>query len=107
VAVFSSQEVEIKMQDMNGFTPAEFLRPYGDVGNLNNTSLFRHDGTSFKLKNFRVNFIDSKRMKQTNQEENGKLVSKIVKTNTPKNFLKSDSSQDSLTKGRKDFKKIE
>jgi hypothetical protein len=36
VAVFSSRIAQIKMLDANNLTPAEFLRPYGEVGNLGN-----------------------------------------------------------------------
>jgi hypothetical protein len=39
VAVFSSHTVRETLQKNNGFSPAEFLRPFGEVGNLGNISL--------------------------------------------------------------------
>jgi hypothetical protein len=59
IMVLSSDSAILKMKQ-NGLTPAEFLRPFGNVGNLGNISLKTIDKhESFKLSNFRVNFIDS------------------------------------------------
>jgi hypothetical protein len=38
-AVFSSQTSKDILKKENGLTPAELLRPFAEVGNLNNISL--------------------------------------------------------------------
>jgi hypothetical protein len=50
------------MLEINGLTPAEFLRPFGDVGNLNNYIVRTTEKTEYRLDKFRVNFVDSHRM---------------------------------------------
>ena len=63
VCVFSSQNTQQRMMDVNGLTPAEFLRPFGEVGNLNNYLVKTIEkNQSYKFNNFRVNFIDSQSM---------------------------------------------
>ena len=63
VAVFSSKLTQAKMMETNGLTPAEFLRPFGVVGNLSNYSVKTCEkNTPYKLNRFRVNFIDSNNM---------------------------------------------
>jgi len=62
VAVFASPTT-IEKFAKNNLTPAEFLRPYGHVGNLNNYSMKTADKSEpYKLNNFRVNFIDKNLM---------------------------------------------
>ena len=71
--VLSSDSAISKMAQ-NSLTPAEFLRPFGNMGNLGNISLRtieKHE--AFKLRNFRVNFIDSHLM-----QNNPKLSSQLV-----------------------------
>ncbi len=44
----------------NGLSPAEFLRPFGDVGNLGGYAMRTNDkNEAIKLSNFRINFIDA------------------------------------------------
>ena len=44
----------------NGLTPAEFLRPFGVVGNLGGYAMRTNDkNEAVKLANFRINFIDA------------------------------------------------
>ena len=46
--------------EVNGLTPAEFLRPFGEVGNLSNYLVRTCDkNMAYKLNRFRVNFVDS------------------------------------------------
>jgi len=60
VCVFSSNSVLRRMIDLNGLTPAEFLRPFGEVGNLSNYLVRSCDRNApYKLNRFRVNFVDS------------------------------------------------
>ena len=79
VVVFASASATQKLRE-NNLTPAEFLRPFGNVGNLNNCSVKtceKHE--PFKLSNFRVNFIDSGSM-VTDPRTSAKIVDSIFKT---------------------------
>ena len=69
--------------EMNGLTPAEFLRPFGEVGNLSNYQVKTVDKNEpYKLEKFRVNFIDSNRM-SSDSKENARIVEKIFQTCRP------------------------
>ena len=60
VCVYSSKITQDRMLEVNGITPAEFLRPFGEVGNLGNYLLRTCDkNVAYKLADFRVNFVDS------------------------------------------------
>jgi hypothetical protein len=60
--VQASKTTEIKLAG-NNLSPAEFLRPFGEVGNLGGYTLRTSDrNESVKLQNFSVNFIDSSLM---------------------------------------------
>jgi len=59
-AVFSSPSVKEILKKQSSLTPAELFRPYAEVGNLNNISLQTCEKNApFKLKNFKVDFVDS------------------------------------------------
>ena len=59
VMVFSSQTATKKFE-ANNLSPAEFLRPFGEVGNLGGYTLRTSEKQErVKLQNFKVNFIDS------------------------------------------------
>ena len=59
VMVFSSNSAKKKLE-YNNLTPAEFLRPFGEVGNLGGYTIRTNEKQErVKLENFRVNFIDS------------------------------------------------
>ena len=59
ICVFSSRSAQ-KRIEANGLTPAEFLRPFGEVGNLSNYLVRTCDkNTPYKLNRFRVNFVDA------------------------------------------------
>lgn len=65
VCVFSTKNVVKRMEDVNGLTPAEFLRPFGEVGNLSNYLVRSCDRNApYKLNRFRVNFIDNHLMSE-------------------------------------------
>jgi hypothetical protein len=60
VMVLSSPNAMKKMA-LNNLKPAEFLRPYGIVGNLGGYQLktnVKNEQGCVKLNNFRVNFVD-------------------------------------------------
>ena len=60
VCVFSSKSTQKLMLEVNGLTPAEFLRPFGEVGNLSNYLVRTCENHApYKLNRFRVNFVDS------------------------------------------------
>lgn len=60
ICVFSSKSTQKRMEEANGFTPAEFLRPFGEVGNLSGYLVRTCDkNIPYKLSRFRINFIDS------------------------------------------------
>ena len=71
----------------NGLTPAEFLRPFGEVGNLNNYQIKTADKNEpYKLEKFRVNFVDSHRMSM-DSKETSRIVERIftlVRPDIPK-----------------------
>ena len=87
VAVFSSKHTQVAMET-NGLTPAEFLRPFGVVGNLSNYSVKTCDkNTPYKLNRFRVNFIDSNNM-WSDPKQSDRVTERIISENKPK--VKSD-----------------
>ena len=58
VMVLSSTNAMKKMA-LNHLKPAEFMRPYGVVGNLGGYKLMLNEKNGgVKLNNFRVNFVD-------------------------------------------------
>ena len=60
ICVFSSKATQKSMEQTNGLTPAEFLRPFGEVGNLGNYTVHTCEkNVPYKLSKFRVNFVDS------------------------------------------------
>jgi len=61
----------------NNLTPAEFLRPFGEVGNLGNYQIKTTEKNEpYKLEKFRVNFVDSHRM-NLESKENNRIVERI------------------------------
>ena len=84
VAVFSSKLTQAKMMETNGLTPAEFLRPFGVVGNLSNYSVKTCEkNTPYKLNRFRVNFIDSNNM-WSDPKQSDRVTERIISENRPK-----------------------
>jgi hypothetical protein len=80
----------------NGLTPAEFLRPFGEVGNLGNYQIKTTEKNEpYKLEKFRVNFVDSHRMYMDNKETN-RIVERIftlIKPEIPKYSAQVPSKQ--------------
>ena len=69
---------------MNGLTPAEFLRPFGEVGNLGNYLIRTSEkNMPYKLNRFRVNFIDSHLMSD-HPKPSDRIPEKIINENKPK-----------------------
>jgi len=76
VVVFSTKITLEKFID-NGITPAEFLRPFGEVGNLGNYQIKTAEKNEpYKLEKFRVNFVDSHRMFM-DSKETSRIVERI------------------------------
>ena len=72
------------MLDVNGITPAEFLRPFGEVGNLSNYLVRTCDrNIPYKLNRFRVNFIDSHLMSD-HPKPSDRIPERIINENKPK-----------------------
>lgn len=79
VMVQASKTTEVKMA-ANNLSPAEFLRPFGEVGNLGGCTLRTSDrNESVKLQNFSVNFIDSNQM-----TGDSKILNLVLKECKPK-----------------------
>lgn len=76
VMVFASKTAEAKMR-MNNLTPAEFLRPFGEVKNLGGYTIRMNEKQErVKLDNFKINFIDSNLL-SPDPKLNTKLVEAI------------------------------
>jgi len=57
--VFSSPVVRKELWEKSGLQPAELLRPFGQVGSLNNIPLQTCErGVPFNLVNFHLDFVD-------------------------------------------------
>ena len=78
VMVQSSLSTQKKMM-ANGLTPAEFLRPFGDVGNLGGYAMRTNDkNEAVKLANFRINFIDAPLLNH-DQKQSAKLTDLLLR----------------------------
>ncbi len=74
-AVFASKTTIDIMRKQNNLSPAEFLRPFADVGNINNIALQTSDkNLPFKLTNFGLNFVDSQQIDGLSQQENNFII---------------------------------
>ena len=72
------------MQEVNGLTPAEFLRPFGEVGSLSNYLVRSCDRNApYKLNRFRVNFIDNHLMSE-HPKPADRIPEKIINDLKPK-----------------------
>lgn len=72
------------MQEVNGLTPAEFLRPFGEVGNLSNYLVRSCDrNTPYKLNRFKVNFIDNHLMSE-HPKPSDRIPERIINDLKPK-----------------------
>lgn len=72
------------MLETNGLTPAEFLRPFGEVGNLGNYLVRTSEkNLPYKLNRFRVNFVDSHLMSD-HPKPSDRIPEKIINENKPK-----------------------
>ena len=59
MAVFATQELTEFMRENAALSPAEYLRPFVEVGNLDGRQIQTLDkGQPFKLSNFRLNVVD-------------------------------------------------
>jgi hypothetical protein len=104
VMVMASQTVEKKMA-ANNLTPAEFLRPFGEVGNLGGYTMRTNDkNDAVKLQNFRVNFVDSQMLRPDPARTGNKVVDLIFKECKPrqdekiKNLNRNQAKQELIDK---------
>ena len=72
------------MLESNGFTPAEFLRPFGEVGNLSNYLVRTCEKNgAYKLNRFRINFVDSHLMSD-HPKPTDRIPERIISEHKPK-----------------------
>eukprot|EP00347_Sterkiella_histriomuscorum_P023756 403333495 len=91
-AVFSSGTVKDILKKQSSITPAELFRPFAEVGNLGNISLQTCEKNQpFKLKNFKIDFIDSYKIEGNNQHDQSILIDFIIQNSSPSKF--DESSQ--------------
>mmetsp|Transcript_19371 Transcript_19371/g.26224 ORF Transcript_19371/g.26224 Transcript_19371/m.26224 type:complete len:148 (-) Transcript_19371:84-527(-) len=84
VCVYSTKAVLKRMTEVNGITPAEFLRPFGEVGNLSNYLVRTCDRNApYKLNRFRVNFVDSHLMSE-HPKPSDRIPERIINELKPK-----------------------
>ncbi len=63
----------------SSLTPGELFRPFAEVGNLNNISLQTCEKNQpFKLKNFKVDFVDSNKIDGHNTHDQSILIDFII-----------------------------
>jgi trafficking protein particle complex subunit 8 len=61
--VFSSAQLRETLLKQSSLSPAELLRPFAIIGDLNNVALQTCEKNQpFRLQKFRVNFIDSHKL---------------------------------------------
>ena len=63
MAVFSTSDVMDYMREHANLSPAEFLRPFCEVGSLNNRSQQTNEKHyAFKMAHFRLNVVDAQKI---------------------------------------------
>ncbi len=68
-------------------TPAELFRPFAEVGNLNNIALQTCEkNLPFKLKNFKVDFVDSSKIDYHSSHDQSMLIDLILQNSAPNKF---------------------
>lgn len=101
VMVFSSSSAKKKMEQ-NNLTPAEFLRPFGEVGNLGGYTIRTNEKQErVKLENFRVNFIDSNLVVNPELRSDNKVIEAILMDKKP--TLDDDIHEHSRAKAKDDL----
>jgi hypothetical protein len=75
ILTFASYNAKKKLAS-NNLTPAEFLRPFGEVGDCGSYTMRTAEKNEFyKLStNFRLNFVDIEDMKPKSEAENSKVL---------------------------------
>lgn len=88
--------------EVNGLTPAEFLRPFGEVGNLSNYLVRTCDkNMAYKLNRFRVNFVDSHLMSD-HPKPADRIPERIINEHKPKVGSEMAHIASSSSKGSKE-----
>lgn len=91
VAVFSSGSVRETLKKQSSLSPAEVFRPYAEIGNLGNISLQTCERNQpFKLKNFKIDFVDSFKIDGYTSSDQGMLIDFIIQNSTPKKFAEAN-----------------
>ena len=115
LAVFSTQELNEFMRENACLSPAEFLRPFVEVGSLDGRQIQTLDkGQPFKLQNFRLNVVDVNKVdhRYYKDSEYSGLFQYILDIEKPKNLqfhtilnqLKADGQ--SLREAQRDLDKF-
>jgi len=87
-SVFSSTAVRDILKNQSSLSPSELLRPFGEVGSLNNISMQTCEkNNAFKLKNFNVDFVDSKKIDQSSYQDSSWLIDYIIQNYAPKKLF--------------------
>lgn len=98
--VFATYHAQKKLKEQH-LTPAEFLRPFGEVGDCGGITIITCEKNSnqfFKLNSkFRINFIDNVDVKQPSEEKtNNAVLKNIILEHTPPvplNFADPDQTK--------------
>ena len=80
-AVFSSQTTKDFIKSNASLTPAELLRPFSDVGSLNNITINTVERNQpYKLKNFKIDFIDAHKIDGQSVSDQGMVIDYIIQS---------------------------
>ena len=79
VAVFSSPVARELIKRQAFMSPAEMLRPFGDIGTQNTRTVSTHERSNpYKLTKFRLNFIDSHKIDALPQKDSNMIFDYII-----------------------------
>lgn len=91
-SVFASQAVKDILRKQSSLTPAELFRPFSEVGSLGNVALQTCEKNQpFRLKNFKVDFVDSNKIDGHNSHDQSMLIDFIIQNSSPNKFAESNS----------------
>jgi hypothetical protein len=78
-AVFSSPAARELLKRQAMMTPAEFLRPFGDMSSQNFRTIITHERSNpYKLLKFKLNFVESSKMDPVAQKDSSMIFDYII-----------------------------